>query len=105
MWQVLRKESEVSMRLGGLLTPILLLMAGSAAAQSSSVEDIKRAIIEQSLRDFSGMECPCPYSTTWNSRPCAGKSIYEQSGSVRPLCYMNDVSFYMVEEYRRRVLR
>lgn len=91
-------------RLEGWIVLAALLLAAPAIAQRYSEEDIKRAVIEDSLKDFAGIECPCPYSNTWNNRPCAGKSRYEQSGSQRPVCYAADVSPYMVEEYRRRVL-
>ncbi len=85
---------------------VVLLGALPASAQRyMSDEEIRRILVEDSVRT-SG-ECPCPYSYAWNGRQCADKSQYNQASSRpdRPLCYPNDVPHYMIREYRERVLR
>jgi hypothetical protein len=82
-----------------------LLVALPALAQRYTDEDIRRILMEDSIRTAG--ECPCPYSYAWNGRQCAEKSQYNLSPSRpdRPLCYPQDVTHYMIREYRERYLR
>jgi hypothetical protein len=84
---------------------IASLVALPALAQRYTDEEIRRILMEDSVR-FSG-ECPCPYSYAWNGRQCADKSQYVQAASRpdRPLCYPSDVTHNMIREYRERYLR
>ena len=83
----------------------LLLAVPALAQRYTSDEEIRRILVEDSVR-FSG-ECPCPYSYAWNGRQCADKSQYVVASSRpdRPLCYPQDVTHYMIREYRERFLR
>ncbi len=82
-----------------------LLWAPSAFAQRYTDEEIRRILMEDSIRTAG--ECPCPYSYAWNGRQCGEKSQYNEASSRpdRPLCYPQDVTHYMIREYRERVLR
>jgi hypothetical protein len=81
-----------------------LLWALPALAQRYSDEEIRKILIYESTRTAG--ECPCPYSYAWNGRQCADNSQYSRTlGGARPLCYPNDVKYYMIRDYRERVLR
>ena len=84
------------------LTAFLLPLA--AVAQHYTDEEIRKILIYESTRTAG--ECPCPYSYAWNGRQCAENSQYSRTtGGLRPLCYSNDVTHWMIREYRERVLR
>ena len=92
------------MSVARLLAVAALLSAPSAIAQRYSDEEIRKILIYESTRTAG--ECPCPYSYAWNGRQCADNSQYSKTtGGIRPLCYSNDVTHWMIREYRERVLR
>ncbi len=87
-----------------LFSLALAVAAPPALAQRMTDEEIRRFLMDDSIR-MAG-ECPCPYSYGWNGRQCADKSQYSQStGTLRPLCYPHDVSHAMIREYREKFLR
>jgi len=80
-----------------------LIWATPAVAQRYySDEEVRRMIIDDSMRFFPS--CPCPYSYAANGRQCAGDSAYSKLGRSGPLCYPADVSHQDVIYYRQRVL-
>jgi hypothetical protein len=80
---------------------LALLCAGPAFAQSD--EDIRRLVIEDSLARFQSY-CPCPYSYD-RGQQCADKSAYSRRTVLPPdlYCYPNDVPYWEIVNYRRRV--
>ena len=82
-----------------LLTALLLLSACSIAEELTDAE-IKKVLIEQSIRSYSG-SCPCPYNVMRNGRKCGKNSAYSKPGGAEPLCYESDVTDEMVEKYRK----
>jgi hypothetical protein len=90
-------------RLVSVLAIALSFAAAPAAAQRYySDEEVRRMIIDDSMRAFPN--CPCPYSYAWNGRQCAGDSAYSKLGRSGPLCYPADVSHQDIIYYRQRVL-
>ena len=86
-----------------LLSLLFMLAAEPAAAQRYySDEEVRRMIIDDSMRNFPN--CPCPYSYAWNGRQCAGDSAYSKLGRSGPLCYPADVTHQDIVYYRQRVL-
>lgn len=87
---------------------ILLCVAATLGATAAfaqryySDEDVRRMIIDDSMRNFP--TCPCPYSYAWNGKQCANDSAYTKLGRSGPLCYPSDVSLQDVIYYRQRVL-
>ena len=83
----------------------LLLAVPAQAQRFYSDEEIRRILVEDSVRTAG--ECPCPYSYAWNGRQCGEKSQYNEASSRpdRPYCYPQDVPHYMIREYRERYLR
>jgi hypothetical protein len=74
---------------------------GSSADARQSDAQIKKAIIKESIDNYSG-RCPCPYNTKSNGNSCGGSSAYSRPGGESPKCYPGDVSKAEVEAYRRR---
>ena len=49
----------------------------------------------------SGRLCACPDDRMRNGRKCGGNSAYSRPGGAAPLCYSENVSGEMIDEYRR----
>jgi len=64
-------------------------------------EIIKQQIINESIASYRG-NCPCPYNTDRIGRRCGARSAYSRPGGASPICYVEDVTPRMVEEYRRK---
>lgn len=78
----------------------LCLAFGVEAKQNSeSTEAIKQKIIKQSIENYPG-NCPCPYNSARNGSRCGKRSAYNRAGEYTPICYPEDVSDRMVEEYK-----
>lgn len=81
-----------------LLLVLGLFAPGPAAAQSD--DEIKRAIIQQSIAAYPG-NCPCPYNLARNGSRCGARSAYSKPGGYAPLCYPDDVTPDMLDRYRK----
>ena len=88
-----------------MLLAVLVFAIGAALAHAAKPPktdaDIKQAIINESIAKYAG-SCPCPYSTDRGGRRCGGRSAYSRPGGASPLCYPNDVTQKMVDDYRKR---
>jgi hypothetical protein len=62
-------------------------------------EQIKQKLIQHSIEQYPG-NCPCPYNTDRAGRRCGGRSAYNRAGGYSPLCYPNDVTQKMVDQYK-----
>lgn len=81
-----------------------LLCLGNACAQGSAKKSdaqIKKALIAESRERYRG-SCPCPYDTDQRGRRCGGRSAYSRPGGASVLCYEEDVTQKMVDDYRKR---
>ena len=90
---------------GWLLVLCFALAIGATPAGAQryySDEDVRKMIIDDSMRNYPN--CPCPYSYAWNGKQCAGDSAYSKLGRSGPLCYPADVSHQDIIYYRQRVL-
>ena len=85
-----------------LLAAVLLITVSSAwtADRDRSTEQIKQAIIRESISSYPGT-CACPYNVTRNGSRCGRRSAYSRPGGYAPLCYPKDVTDAMVEKYRK----
>ena len=92
----------MGVRRAALLSLLTMLAAAPAVAQRYSDEEVRRMIIDDSMRNFPN--CPCPYSYAWNGKQCAGDSAYSKLGRSGPLCYPGDVTQQDIISYRQRVL-
>ncbi len=84
---------------------VLIAALGNVGAQTTNSKktdaQIKQEIIAASIASYRG-NCPCPYNTDRAGRRCGARSAYNRPGGAAPLCYENDVTQKMVDEYRKR---
>lgn len=87
----------------GFVATLALLCAFNAFAREAMPADavIVQRIIENSIAGYPG-NCPCPYNTARNGSRCGKRSAYNRAGGYAPLCFKEDVSRDMVQEYRQR---
>ncbi|WP_110946662.1 hypothetical protein [Pseudomonas bohemica] len=80
-----------------------LLSAFSVCARETGPTDpaIAQILIENSIANYSG-NCPCPYNAARNGSRCGKRSAYNRAGGYSLLCFKEDVSKEMVQEYRER---
>src|SRR5258708_10566969 len=101
----------ITRRIGEICGAVTFLMCVTLAAispthaappdQKKSTEDIKQAIIRESIAAYPGT-CPCPYNVARNGSSCGRRSAYSRPGGYAPICYPSDVTDEMVEKYRRQ---
>jgi hypothetical protein len=84
-----------------ILMAVFLSASPALSKQAMTDAEIKRAIIQQSLSEYPG-NCPCPYNTDRAGRSCGRRSAYSRAGGYAPLCYPDDVTPEMIEQYRQR---
>lgn len=85
----------------GALALAAIFASAPASAQRASDDDLRRQMIEDSIRSYSG-NCPCPYNLARNGSRCGNRSAYSRPGGASPLCYPEDISQAMLDEYKRR---
>jgi hypothetical protein len=85
------------------ITALALLSVLTVAAKETHLTDaaIAQLIIEESISSYPG-NCPCPYNSARNGSRCGKRSAYNRAGGYSPLCFKEDVSKDMVQEYRER---
>ncbi|RMN29029.1 hypothetical protein ALQ62_05403 [Pseudomonas coronafaciens pv. zizaniae] len=88
----------------GFVAMLALLCAFSAHARETQITDasIVNAIIQESIDSYSG-NCPCPYNAARNGSRCGKRSAYSRKGGEAPICYKEDVTKEMINDYRRRL--
>jgi hypothetical protein len=69
-------------------------------AYAATDDQIRQAIIQQSIASYSG-SCPCPYNVARNGSSCGRRSAYSRPGGASPMCYPADVPQSSVEQYKR----
>jgi hypothetical protein len=80
------------------------LVAPSAAeAPEISDQEIAQQLIANSTARYPG-SCPCPYNTDRAGRRCGGRSAYSRPGGYAPLCYENNITALMIQDYRRKLV-
>lgn len=90
------------------LTLALCLFAlPAAAAQDEWGDDnqVRDAMIKESIHSFVSSSCPCPFHYRPNGELCGTKSTYDQTNGKMPLCYRTDITVEMVEEHRGKLRR
>lgn len=82
----------------------LILVVGVAIASASGAptdEEIKNLIIQESLNAYPG-NCPCPYNRAANGSKCGKRSAWSKAGGYTPICYPEEVTPQMIDEWRAR---
>ncbi|WP_341962968.1 hypothetical protein [Pseudomonas sp. RC10] len=87
----------------GFIAALALLSAFTVNAKETRLTDaaIAQILIEDSIANYSG-NCPCPYNAARNGSRCGKRSAYSRPGGYAPLCFKEDVTKEMVQEYRAR---
>jgi hypothetical protein len=70
-----------------------------AGVMDTSDEQVREAIIEQSIASYPG-RCPCPYSLARNGSKCGKRSAWSKAGGYAPICYPEDVTPIMIQQWR-----
>lgn len=84
-----------------IVTVILASSWGQAKDQPKTDDEIKQELIRESIAAYPGT-CACPYNVDRAGHQCGRRSAYSRPGGYAPLCYPNDVTKEMVEEYRKK---
>jgi hypothetical protein len=79
---------------------VFALLACEANAQAPTDDQIRSLLIQQSIEAYPG-NCPCPYSRASNGSRCGKRSAWSKAGGYAPLCYPEDVTTQMVDQFRR----
>lgn len=93
----------MNIRASGVVVFVVLglMFSDAALAKGSRPSDnqIKEEIIADSIAGYDG-NCPCPYNRARNGSSCGKRSAWSRAGGEAPLCYKDDVSQEMVDEWR-----
>lgn len=81
------------------LVSLPLLAHDTPPTQTLSDDEVKEAIISESISEYPG-NCPCPYNYASNGSKCGKRSAWSKPGGYDPICYKNEVSKEMIEEWR-----
>ncbi|KFX07900.1 hypothetical protein KP22_07340 [Pectobacterium betavasculorum] len=81
----------------------LLSVSTSSMAKNSRISDeqIKEKIIQESISSYSG-NCPCPYNSARNGSKCGKRSAWSRVGGYSPICYKDDVTRMMIDDWRMK---
>ncbi|MHA3060974.1 hypothetical protein ACX1N5_11160 [Acinetobacter sp. ANC 4636] len=90
---------------------VLFLLAAALIFTSSEVpakkihavndEAIKEKIIQESIDSYPG-PCACPYNSARNGSRCGKRSAYSRAGGYETICYKDDVTKQMIQDYKNR---
>lgn len=83
----------------GLMLFVIFVATHSCADSNLTDDEIAAVLIQESIRNYSG-NCPCPYNLMKNGRRCGGHSAYSKPGGKSPLCYRDDVTEELIEEWK-----
>ena len=83
-----------------LLYMFFLLLPPLYAIESINVKQIKQQMIQSSIQSYPG-NCPCPYNRASNGYRCGKRSAWSRAGGYSPLCYENDITTKMIEQYTK----
>lgn len=82
---------------------ITLVVAVAAIAAPPSDDQVRQAIIDQSTSAYfaTGHNCPCPDNLASNGSRCGGRSAFSRRGGASPICYPEQITPYMILQWRR----
>ncbi|AHG19705.1 hypothetical protein Z042_08790 [Chania multitudinisentens RB-25] len=80
---------------------VLVLFSFSVAAKVSQLSDeaVKKMIIQESIQAYPG-NCPCPFNSARNGSRCGKRSAWSRAGGYTPICYKEEVTKEMINEWR-----
>lgn len=63
-------------------------------------EQIKQLIIEDAIAAYPGT-CACPFNSARNGSRCGRRSAWSKAGGYAPVCFKQEVTKEMVNEWRQ----
>lgn len=85
-----------------LFTVCVSLFSSYALAKHALTDmQVKQQIVKESVAAYPG-NCACPYNSDRAGRSCGRRSAYSKPGGRAPLCYEDDVTDKMANEWRKR---
>lgn len=100
IWAFNLVKSTMIKNLMSILLITLVFFSFDSNAKAHTDAKIKDILIEESINQTPG-NCPCPYHGDRSGRRCGGRSSYSRGGGYAPLCYKEDISKSMIENYRQ----
>ncbi|WP_207221144.1 hypothetical protein [Pseudoduganella lutea] len=76
------------------------LVFAKDTASAGSDAAIRKRLIKESIASYPG-SCACPYNMARNGSSCGRRSAWSRQGGYGPLCFEQDVSKEMIEEWRK----
>lgn len=88
---------------GTVVLALSLTIATPSFAKKAglSVEQVKQLIIEESISEYPG-PCACPFNRASNGSKCGKRSAWSKPGGYSPVCYKDEVTKEMVDDWRKR---
>lgn len=88
---------------GTVVLVLSLTIATPSFAKKSvlSSEQVKQLIIEESISEYPG-PCACPFNRASNGSKCGKRSAWSKPGGYSPVCYKDEVTKEMVDDWRKR---
>jgi hypothetical protein len=81
------------------ITYIIQKVSSGDCSNAPSDDDIRLSIIRESINAYPD-SCPCPYSLNTDGDRCGETSIYSRMGGYEPICYQEDVTDQMIQNYK-----
>jgi hypothetical protein len=86
--------------LGSVVAATLFAAGMSFASAAPSDDEVKQLIIQESIASYPG-NCPCPYNRAANGSNCGKRSAWSKAGGYSPICYPEEVTQQMIDQWRR----
>jgi hypothetical protein len=86
---------------GGDFLELLPPGSGQRGAEMRQYTMMLLIRFKDSIAQYAG-SCPCPYNTDRAGRRCGRRSAYSRPGGASPICYSEDVTQEMVNNYRKK---
>jgi hypothetical protein len=80
---------------------LVTLLTATAALAAMSDQQVKQAIIQESIASYPG-PCACPYNLAHNGSMCGRRSAYSRPGGYAPICYESQITPEMIRTYRQQ---
>lgn len=80
---------------------ILILLTLTLVSCADADTPIKKRLMLESQSSYDGT-CPCPFSLDKAGKRCDEKSEHTRTGGKTPVCYENDVTIEMVQNYKKK---
>lgn len=81
-----------------LLISTITIRAENHIHETLTDQQTRQIIIQNSIQAYAG-SCPCPYNLDRRERLCGARSAWSKPGGKSPLCYPNDITPELIENF------